>query len=297
MKSKLSLFIVIILIANISFCQEYFPLVKENAVWNITNVNFAIEPWDSDSYTTNSLRIYGDTTINSLQFKKLWTVNCFDETFIEENSTYYAAIREDSKSVFLYKDDEEFIIYDFSLQVGDSFTHYSFFSLQDVELEVESIETIILNGVDRKKINFIITNDYSGWVKSWIEGIGSEAGLIDYAFYHGNFDVYLNCYKENNSLVYPEISTNCCLGVTDITNSFVNTENVEIFPNPTSDIININGKNITKIQIIDLNGCMIYSQNTNSTINKVQLSNFSKGFYLLEIHQSNKIINKKLVIE
>lgn len=296
MKTKILFSLLVIFVANTTFSQEYFPLVKENAVWNITNVNFAIDPWDSDSYNTNSYRIFGDTTINTIIYKKLWFVNCFDETFNEANSNYFAAIREDDKKVYFFKDDEEYIIYDFSLEVGETFLYYSFFSNQVVELQVESIETILVNGENRNKINFIINDEFSGWVKSWVEGIGSQAGLFDYAFYHGNFDVYLNCYKENEAIIYSESGDNCCLGLTDIETPLINVESLNIFPNPATKVLNIVGSGITEIQIIDINGNIIYKQKLNKENTQIDIQQFTKGFYLLRVFIDQRVITKKLMV-
>jgi len=266
MKRKSLFLLGILFITNVTFSQEYFPLVKESAVWNVTNVNFATDSWDSDTYNTSSYRIFGDTTINTIIYKKLWTVNCFDVNFVEANSNYFGAIREADKKVYLFKDDEEYNIYDFSLEIGQTFSYYSFFSYETLELQVESIETILINGENRNKINFIINSAYAGWVKSWIEGIGSEAGLFDYAFNYGNFDVYLNCYKENETLIYSEFGDDCCIGLTDIETPLIEAEILNVFPNPATQVLNIKGSDITEIQIIDINGNIIYKQELNNEI-------------------------------
>jgi len=293
MKRKIHFLLVILFITNIAFSQEYFPLVKENAVWNITNVNFAQNPWESDSYNTVSYRIFGDTTINTVAYKKLWTVNCFDQAFIEENSTYFGAIREENKKVYFFKDDVEYTIYDFSLEVGNAFSYYSFFNNQFIELQVESIETAIINGENRNKINLLITDDFAGEVKSWIEGIGSEAGLIDYVFPHGNFDVYLNCYKENEELIY-SYGSDCCIGLTSTIPS-INEKCFEVYPNPSTEMLNITGGTITKIQIINLNGNIVLNQNSQNGNISINIHNLPQGIYFIKIFHDENISIKKFL--
>ncbi|HRG57568.1 MAG TPA: T9SS type A sorting domain-containing protein [Bacteroidia bacterium] len=95
----------------------------------------------------------------------------------------------------------------------------------------------------------------------------------------------------------------------DITSqkAIINSDIIKVFPNPTAEIININGlstafKNIT-INIYEIaTGKLVYSLltshlNQNITIN-LQDHNFSSGIYLLELSSSNEILSRsKLTIE
>ncbi len=294
MKRSLIVLVLVFTIANL-YGQDYFPLVKNNAVWNITNVNFALEPWDHDSYHTWSYRIFGDTLINTTIYKKLWEVNCFDETFNEETSEFYAAIREEDKKVFLYKNGNEYCIYDFSLEVNDTFSYYSFFNHQDITLKVESIETIMINDELRKLFYFIIQSEIGGWVVPWIEGIGSQADLFESVYPTGTFDVYLNCYKENNELIYSQFDNDCCKGLTEIGNIISAPPNLKVYPNPAKTHITIGSETAQTltIEIFELTGKLVSSEKvqTNEGFN---ISSLSKGVYLYKItdEEGNLFINK-----
>ena len=61
--------------------------------------------------------------------------------------------------------------------------------------------------------------------------------------------------------------------------------NVSVYPNPVSDILQINGK-YSEINIFDLYGKLVLSSNAKKTIDISELSN---GIYLVKIN-NNKIV-------
>lgn len=73
-------------------------------------------------------------------------------------------------------------------------------------------------------------------------------------------------------------------------------ENISIYPNPSSGIINIkNAENISfdKITIYDLYGKVVYEDNKN--ILEINVEKLSSGFYLLELSSEGKLIQKKFI--
>jgi aminopeptidase YwaD len=78
---------------------------------------------------------------------------------------------------------------------------------------------------------------------------------------------------------------------------------VSFFPNPTKDLLNINFGTLSEkeyqISLIDINGRVvlekiIYNPNL---IEKVAISEFSKGIYLVKLVAGDKKVSKKIVIE
>lgn len=69
---------------------------------------------------------------------------------------------------------------------------------------------------------------------------------------------------------------------------------LEIYPNPTSDILNIQTEQkISKIEILDTSGKLLKSNSgSGKTIN---VSNLSKGIYLIKIYADKNIINSKFI--
>jgi hypothetical protein len=124
----------------------------------------------------------GDTVIEDLKYKKVY-IQDNDSIADFNNAYYFAAVREDTmagkvyfRSEYYYSDGQEHLLYDFSVDVGDTVRFYSLWSgLQKKEMTVKSIDSILIDNHYRKRINF--DHENSG-EESWIEGIGSTHGLF-----------------------------------------------------------------------------------------------------------------------
>ena len=78
-------------------------------------------------------------------------------------------------------------------------------------------------------------------------------------------------------------------------NIYDNTVSFEIFPNPTSNVLNINGINAASVKVYALTGVMMISEN-NMFNNKVDVSKLIKGIYLIEItDRQGKVVTDKFL--
>ena len=76
-----------------------------------------------------------------------------------------------------------------------------------------------------------------------------------------------------------------------------NSQIINVFPNPTSEYINIESvNNIDEIRIFDIQSRVVFSENINSKTKKINISNFSTGVYITEIVTNNIVIRKEFVI-
>lgn len=81
---------------------------------------------------------------------------------------------------------------------------------------------------------------------------------------------------------------------TSINNQFENNLSINIFPNPTKNIIFVNGlKENTKISIYDLNGKLVF--NKQITNKQIDISSFQNGIYAIKIETEKGIITRKFV--
>jgi Secretion system C-terminal sorting domain len=76
-------------------------------------------------------------------------------------------------------------------------------------------------------------------------------------------------------------------------NNFIH-DKALIFPNPTNGILNIGNENLEKIVVYDISGKVVSKFAPNS---QIDLSNLSKGLYLIKLFSSKEIIVDKIVIE
>ena len=190
-KAVLSIFAVIILLSAIS-CKidepsinaGEFPFVNEGKTWNCEN------------------RIYkmnGDTIIGAKSYKKVYK-KCLDD-YNDNVWHYFAAIRERDKQVYAIKHhkNKEVLIYDFSIDVGDTFI-----------CKVNNDGVVSHKVCTKKRLSdgrtlFAMTTVYYGIMPTclcyWIEGIGD----IRYGTFMSIEDSFNNLWscEENNKTIYP----------------------------------------------------------------------------------------------
>ncbi|PKB42063.1 putative secreted protein (Por secretion system target) [Cellulophaga sp. RHA19] len=88
---------------------------------------------------------------------------------------------------------------------------------------------------------------------------------------------------------------------TDSLNKEVDQENLKLFPNPTTNFLQVDYKKdsqIKEIFIRDVNGLLIKTVNYTNTTSPytVDVSKLSKGIYFLSFKDSSKIITKKFIV-
>ena len=185
--------------------QEYVPLLNEDLVWSVMDEKF---------------KVNGDTIINDNHYKNLYFHKGLPD-FSPDSLSYLAAIREDiiEKKVWLLWEDyhEEILLYDFSLEIGDEFIVKSpFYSLDgpiyihdpahERIMVVTDKSTQIVNEIERTVLELNSPYESYGGTEYWIEGIGSDRGII-YAGIMAELELggaypYLLCVHENNILIY-----------------------------------------------------------------------------------------------
>lgn len=82
--------------------------------------------------------------------------------------------------------------------------------------------------------------------------------------------------------------------IEDFNNSII----ITIYPNPTSDYINIQtNSTIKEVKIYDLNGRLKSEKTFNSENYNVDIRDLSSGFYLLQVYDENERITTKKILK
>ncbi|MEM6801877.1 MAG: T9SS type A sorting domain-containing protein [Bacteroidota bacterium] len=94
---------------------------------------------------------------------------------------------------------------------------------------------------------------------------------------------------------------NITTSVTGI-NDFVEDENVEVFPNPANNILNIEYRDGIKmlegVRLMDLNGRTVRNYENLQTISfELQRENLTPGLYILQVSLPDGVVNKKILFE
>ncbi len=244
---------------------------------------------DNSEWSVNSVKYktLGDTIIAGKNYLKMYSFEAYfcgirNDTVTKkvygiyhEPSTVYALNSYGGReALFTTTDTTELLLYDFSLQFGDSITYYLFCEYEIFQLKATRVwecnilvgeqdysfisqhylgeDSLLLmeDGSLRKKILLKSLNMHQGEDQFWVEGIGSSSGVV--VPWYNDFAVPLDypytrllCYSQNDELIYrtefdisDNDSTDCFSGGFGgaIKENNINSL-VNLYPNPVSDYI------------------------------------------------------------
>lgn len=293
--------------ARVVFSQTYYPITDTNAVWDVVLYPDPENPFPPMYENHFEYRLEGDTLINNITYQKLirTTINtlCSVDTFtdlhgflrndIESHKVYYRA---------RYQIDE-LLLYDFSLQVGDTLKGSVFITM--TAFTVGAIDSILINDYYHKRYSIFVWEDFTG--DYLIEGIGTSVGLIEpisgfWPFYK------LRCYSENGQLGYLSPwatecrleSDTCYVGIEEQTDE----PKVQIFPNPVRDYLYVY-LNTTKQEnpdflftLYDITGRIIYQDHLFNSL-MLDCSSYSRGlvYYRISSTTNQPVISGKILFQ
>ncbi len=278
--------------ATLTILVNSQTFIQEHKTWNV------VECMNWGGCGTQSFKILGDTAIGQTEYKKLYATN--DTTLSSWNK--YGALRENENKVYFYlfANETEVLLYDFSLNVGESFisTHNSIeYQACPIEMEVSLIDTVTIENGEQRQRRYFSNGEV------WISGIGSLNGLVYVGVYQCVFDISyeLSCCHENEDLLFQSTSFNNCLVNTVGLNEKVSKINHAICPNPFSNTTILNfdfsGSQTYSLQIFNSTGQLVKNVNQINA-GKIEISGneLTSGiyFYLLT-NDKNEIASGKLI--
>ncbi|MEN8225229.1 MAG: T9SS type A sorting domain-containing protein [Bacteroidota bacterium] len=176
--------------------QSYYTFPDSNAVWKSCEHPYPPGPmiwyarhWDDV--------IMGDTLINNLLYKKIGRIDYDVEcSQIFTGPYYYTAIREDTveRKVYQYDSNGEWLLYDFSLELGDTLNTAIAYDLVAV-----AVDSVLVGDSFRKRWTY--QYDEASTPIDVIEGIGAMTGLLEIMISFEHI-YYLRCYYEGDEVVY-----------------------------------------------------------------------------------------------
>lgn len=291
--------------------SEFISMLQENRIWSIQHEKHVL---------------IGDTVINDQTYKKLFFHNYLEE-LTPDSLQYIAALREDSTNTKVYYifhgQEEEHLLYDFTLEVGDEFhVHSPVYTLSSGPLilpeghqspesmEVVKVKDSLIAGVVRKVLHFNNVYEWVDGIEWWIEGIGSTMGImysgnLNYLIPDGSY-AFLLCYHQGEELIlqnddpwgYPNPDNPCY--------SFpaTNTDEVDdleflITPTLFKDYLSISvSEPFESITIYHQSGRVVYKakafQDAPLKLN-ITTQDWHRGLYIVSLQKNNKVSNYKLI--
>jgi hypothetical protein len=205
--------------------------------------------------------------------------------------------REENSKFIEWRNNEEFVHFDFSLKVGDSIKLHGI-------LKVLRGDNVLLEDQKPRKRLFLEC-DHSGKEDiTWVEGIGDINYFLDSEFFCSVIDpsesIKLRCYFQSNyvRLYQASWSSGCItVGAKDESSN----DGVTLYPNPASQLVNlkfeksISGKIILRNQLGQ--EVSSFSVQNQSEI-QLKTDHLKPGIYFLFTYeQGGNVISKKFVIE
>lgn len=228
---KLLILITVFLLSSKLFSQT---LVLENNHWS----GFIEEAWPIGEYSFHFQKLKGDTLIQNIPYKKLLGTSETAQTHWD----YEGAMRENEPGKVYFRpigSYSEHLIYDFNLQVNDTFTGYYFEN--EYKMIVDSIAQVtLLNGEHRKQFYFSGITGFYGY-ENWIEEIGSDNGLTNSGVYFSITDYYpsLNCFTEDGIIKVYTNNFYPCYSIVSSDEGITSQRKSEVFPNPVRSVANV----------------------------------------------------------
>jgi len=242
-------------------------------------------------------QILGDTIISGKYFQKVYFTATaqagFDSTCV---GTLYLIYCENSK-VYL----DTILLYDFNLQEGDSIGIY----VQGVShngtyyFKADTVDSVYIGDIWRKRI-VLVSPGFNFSPVRWVEGIGD----IDRGFrpIYGNVELFmevsgyyrLDCFSEHNLNTYGSYCSFSSSCIITADSEIIALEKISVFPNPVTDILNIEAPQKADIVIINIEGQIIKTISNISGVISLNFSGLTDGVYILKVITDKEIITKKI---
>ncbi len=313
MKTRIFIIIVCcILGTRLNKAQEIFP--TSDAIWNVQHfVNSSLlNEW--------IYGLSGDTIINDTTYQKLYLLN--DSTLnIDSEDIYLGGFRQEDKKVWfrlgiVNEDesfDEEFLLYDFSKNIGDTIVHNDQYSIvtaageKHYNIGCSKKKWIsIVRGIEETPNGRIYIVGGSQTPEYWIEGVGNTTSLLGSRLNlptdGNNYSLKLACFKHNGEIKY--LNNDLCNKCFCITNFSNTTKEVQIeglsVTMDDGNICQIQANQLMlplKFNLFDTKGQIVYSQVINSEYTEINFEKRYIGMFFFSISNRNIVKTGKISLQ
>ena len=273
--------------------QTYVPFPDSGTIWVNTVGEWLWQPGNPiPTYNLIGVKEYcmpgADTVINSNTYSQLFYCG----------GNYKGGLREVNQKIMYFPADsaQEYLLYDFSAQPGDTINEIFFESPFDGMTQLGQLilpnignDSVEVNGQYRLRIAGV-----------WISGIGNHQGLF---FEHwpnvSNYQLKLECMSIEDTTYYPQYGVGSCPTVISKIPSATMEEQNMVYPNPAENLFFVELKeeaSNVQCSLSDLAGknCEVYLQQQGNKL-IVELNDLPKGVYLLQIKGKKGLSTQKII--
>ena len=173
---------------------------------------------------------------------------------------------------------------------GDDFTYSLNGSVKSLVLNNSSMNALVAVNIDVNQQNETLDFQHNGWWYEYFSGDSIEVnGITNLSMSPGEYRVYTD-----TKLSIPSI-----LNTVNINDYEMANWEVEIYPNPSANILNVDIKGCEhqkiKYSIINYSGKIIKQENKFMKEMTLNIEDLKQGNYYLILEQNNKIISKEFI--
>lgn len=266
----------------------------------------------------------GDTVINGESARVLTISRTYinltqpEDTLVRIFEHKY--LRQSGDTVFLYHNDAFRLIYNFGAEVNNHATipWGEFPWSPTTAIRVLSASDTSMSGENLRVLEMWIgcnVIDYgSGYLTTWIEGVGALDGHLFYYSDHdceglGIFQMevtrfHLRCYSVNGEVMYTSSPGVDCDVLTRTISPLQHDTALSIFPNPARNYTYVNlggfgnsgGHRGIKLILYEASGKKIAAWFSDDLPMSLNVSSYPTGIYYLQVVDGERIFRKKLII-
>jgi Secretion system C-terminal sorting domain len=286
---KLSIFLIVVFLANKLFAQAYVPFLNVGTTWQFEQQDlgytgcYTYSIIDSIGKLVNGKKYLAISRSVTSKPPAFFSGYLFDDTLQRKVYAY------DSIS------GTESLLYNFAASVGDTITFKNFISSATIIADtiiIDSIITKMVNATARKFFYYKRIPKLGSWSGSgyYVEGIGSSNDLFapDYMHFVTDPFVQLRYMKVNNTVIYPDTLNGYykCIPQAIAINSLNKNNNYYVAPNPSqTGLFYLNVTPTTQWQVFNMQGQLI----TTGKASTINLKSNNDGMYLLKIIADNNV--------
>lgn len=315
MTKRTLIIILTLFLFETNYSQTYVPFPTDSSTWVLSK--YCASPCDpfSDNQPQQTVQ-HGDSLKNGLQYHKLYMVHTGTNSPL-----FHCLYREFNKIIYVKyplgsiygNDTSEFALYNFNLNIGDTFTVKTPTNTMNplpsvAKMKLVSITSATNSYVAGLRKKYLFTSATFTPISlmlniTWYEGIGADQGLLYNLAYRAwpvsvsppnPYTYLLNCFYKSNSF-----TPNLSCSPTNVAKVNELLTSVSFFPNPANDFIilsNADSFNIKSITFYNSLGNVSLIETDHQKMNKINISHLSSGIYLCRlISDNNETADFKIV--
>jgi hypothetical protein len=291
--------------------QNFIPIPESNTTWIQASFLYSVNGHEHTTIT-NPIHFGQDTTINNHTYHTLigheiitWIdgfgnpQNYATGTYTLQGYTFYFRQDVPTKKVYTYRNNQDTLLYDFNLSVGQVYPATANNILYPNLKVMHEDSILLLDGIYHK--NWLLgTNALDSGYISIIEGVGATSGFSLDFYYLFEQSSALMCMRNFSSYLYenwtfsgiipPKYSEYCDanLGFEKIDNK---NKRFILYPNPTNEVLALttSQQNIEPIdfEITTIDGVKIKQFTNYTTESKIDVSFLPNGIYFIVVENKD----------